>query len=460
MMLKEEVARLRSENVRLQAEQTRLTSALAAALERVAALEAQLVTLQGSKPTPAFVKADVPAKTPKTRKRRAPEHNKGRRREPPTVIVRHALDHCPDCGYRLRGQSVARTRQVLDLPPPAAIVVTDHQILKRWCPCCARWRAPKVDWQAEGIALGQGRLVATVAYLRTVARVPVRTIQEYLATLHGFHLSVGAISGVLDQLTQATAPAREELLKLARASPVVHADETGWREGGRNGYIWTLSTPGPDGVRYFHRDPSRAGAVLTALLGERYPGCVASDFSAASSAHHGKHQRCWVHLLRDLHALHEAHAQDASVVAWCRAVRALYDRAQATLRRPRRVPLSSAERHRLFVHAEERARQLGLRYADQPAHPCHTLAHRLLRFHGQLFEFVRTPGVAADNNLAERSLRPLVITRKISGGSRSPRGTRTRMALASFFGTWQARGLNPFDQCRDLLRHPHSFLPI
>ncbi len=118
MTLEEENARLRSENIRLQAEQTRLTTALAAALERVAALEAQLAALQASKATPSFVKAATPRKEPKTRKRRAAEHNKGRRRESPTEIVQHALEHCPDCGYRLRGQSVARTRQVLDLPPP------------------------------------------------------------------------------------------------------------------------------------------------------------------------------------------------------------------------------------------------------------------------------------------------------------------------------------------------------
>ncbi len=464
MTLEEENARLRSENIRLQAEQTRLTTALAAALERVAALEARLAALQASKATPSFVKAATPRKEPKTRKRRAAEHNKGRRRESPTEIVQHALEHCPDCGYRLRGQSVARTRQVLDLPRPTPIVVTEHQILKRWCPHCMRWRTPHIDWQAAGIAMGQGRLgqrlVALLAYLRTVARLPVRTIQEYLQTLHGLHLSVGAITGVLDRLAQAAAPAREELLAQVRASPAVHADETGWREAGRNGYIWTLSTPGRDGVRLFHRDASRAGAVLTGLLGERYPGCVVSDFYAAYSAHHGRHQRCWVHLLRDLHQLGEDHPHDATVAAWRTAVRALYDRAQAVLRHPRRVPLSSAERQRLFAHYEERARQLGLRYADHPAHPCHTLAHRLLRFHGQLFEFVRTPGVHADNNLAERSLRPLVIARKISGGSRSPRGSTTRMTLASLFATWQARSLNPFDQCRDLLRHPHSFLPV
>jgi len=101
----------------------------------------------------------------------------------------------------------------LDLPPPAPVVVTEHQILKRWCPHCARWRTPHIDWQAAGIALGHGRLgqrlVALLAYLRTVARLPVRTIQEYLQTLHGLHLSVGAITGVLDRLAPRRSGARE-----------------------------------------------------------------------------------------------------------------------------------------------------------------------------------------------------------------------------------------------------------
>jgi len=91
---------LEEEAVWLRAEHARLTTALAAALERIAALEAQLAKLRGTKDPPAFAKAAAPPKGPKVRKRRAPEHNKARRREPPTAVVRHALDHCPDCGYR------------------------------------------------------------------------------------------------------------------------------------------------------------------------------------------------------------------------------------------------------------------------------------------------------------------------------------------------------------------------
>jgi hypothetical protein len=37
--------------------------------------------------------------------------------------------------------------------------------------------------------------------------------------------------------------------------------------------------------------------------------------------------------------------------------------------------------------------------------------------------------------------------RKISGGSRSEAGSKTRLTLASLLGTWQARHLNPFIEC-------------
>ena len=59
----------------------------------------------------------------------------------------------------------------------------------------------------------------------------------------------------------------------------------------------------------------------------------------------------------------------------------------------------------------------------------------------------------------QHSLRPLVIIRKISGGSRSDEGTKTRMGLASLFQTWQARHLNLFEECLKLLTKGASTLP-
>jgi transposase len=104
---------------------------------------------------------------------------------------------------------------------------------------------------------------------------------------------------------------------------------------------------------------------------------------------------------------------------------------------------------------EQELWQLCAPYAHTSS-PLHTLCERVERFLPELFVFVARPEVPSDNNLAERSVRPLVITRKISGGSRSPKGSDTRMDLFSLFGTWAAQGLNPFFQCLAELSHPHS----
>ena len=72
----------------------------------------------------------------------------------------------------------------------------------------------------------------------------------------------------------------------------------------------------------------------------------------------------------------------------------------------------------------------------------------------ELFVFVAEPDVPADNNPAERSLRHLVVSRKVSGGTRSGQGTESKMTLASIFGTWRAQGLNPLATCRQLLTSP------
>ncbi len=92
-------------------------------------------------------------------------------------------------------------------------------------------------------------------------------------------------------------------------------DETGWRQDGQNGDVWTLCTTGPAAVRYYEYDPSRAGAVARRVLGA-YRGVLVTDFDAAYGQVASTHQYCWVHLLRDLHALKDAHPQDWHVIGW------------------------------------------------------------------------------------------------------------------------------------------------
>jgi len=444
MMMEEDVEALRAENAAVRAENATLRAQLGGLSERLGVLEKKKTSV------PAFVCPHKGGPAKKARMTRAAEHDAGRRRQDPTRIVAHAVDACPDCGYTLRGESVRRTRQVIDLPEPVPVEVIEHQFITRHCPACDRWHTP--SWEARGQALGQGRsgvrLVSLIGYLRTTLRLPLRQIQDLLATLHQVRLSRGAIADILARLRAHGTEALAALRTQAQRETVAHMDETGGRENGQNGYVWTLATTGPKAVRYFAYDRSRSGTVATDLLGA-FSGHLVTDFYGGYNRYDGKHQRCWVHLLRDLHALKEAHPHNALVVGWARAVRHLYDQAGVDGPLLRTQPQREAVAQRLNA----RANRLGVRYAGphNKGHPCHALAQRLLRHQGELFEFVRVAGLAPDNNLAERTIRPLVITCKISGGTRSAGGTDTSMGLASLFATWQARALNPFQACLSLL---------
>jgi transposase len=285
-------------------------------------------------------------------------------------------------------------------------------------------------------------------------RLPIRRIQAYLRTLHQLVLSSGEIVELLHQLRRIHQDDITALKYQARASPILHGDETTWRENGQNGYIWAFSTPGQDAVRYYEYDHSRSQAVLKRVLGGKFTGHLVSDFYCGYNQYAGKHQRCWTHLLRALHELKQTHEKAADVPSWAQSVRALYAQAIKWLHQEQEP--SQEQRECLYVELTSQTHRLGLAYAKVRKHPCCALAKRLLRHEDELFQFVLIEGLSADNNLAERSIRPLVVIRKISGGSRSDEGTKTRLGLASLFETWQARKRNRFDECFKLLSHAAS----
>ncbi len=128
-------------------------------------------------------------------------------------------------------------------------------------------------------------------------------------------------------------------------------------------------------------------------------------------------------------------------------MRIIFDRAQAGATGPPRP------RWALRTALQTDLKQVWLPW-QEAAVPQRGLSARILRHLESRFVFVTEPAVPATNNAAERSLRHLVVIRKISGGTRSAQGTATRMTLASLFGTWRAQGRNPFQACYALLASP------
>ena len=157
---------------------------------------------------------------------------------------------------------------------------------------------PQHNWTAQHWG---ANLISRIATLREAGRLPIRSIQWYLRTVHQLRRSVEAIVSTIHQTAQQAQPAVAGMVDRIRASPVVHAAETGWREDGANGYVWTFSTPTE---RYFLRR-GRGKAVVDEALGESFSGVLVSgvlvsDCYAAYHHYDGPKQRCWAHLLRDI----------------------------------------------------------------------------------------------------------------------------------------------------------------
>jgi hypothetical protein len=141
-----------------------------------------------------------------------------------------------------------------------------------------------------------------------------------------------------------------------------------------------------------------------------------------------------------------------AVVAWAEGVHKIYERAKAYGGPDPRLPatVQQAQRVKQQHQYQQELWALCQPYVKTEA-PMRVLCQRIERFLPELFTFVADPRVPSDNNGAERSLRPPVVSRKISGGTRSPEGSETKSILASLFGTWRLQGRDPYQAVSSLL---------
>ena len=384
-----------------------------------------------------------PAQQQPSKQRR---HGFARPRMTPTHRVEHVVESCPDCGTHPTGGWIQRTREVIELPVVPA-QVTEHVYMARIYPGCRRRRVPTA--QLDGAALGRQRLgvnlISRIATLREEGRLPIRSVQWYLRTVHQLRLSVGP------SIARRSGPNRRWPRCWTASAPAQWSTPTK-PAGVSTGPTATcgLSAPPPNATsceRYFLRR-GRGKTVVDEALGDAFSGVLVSDCYAAYHHYDGPKQRCWAHLLRDIHDQRTRYPKDAALARWAAAVHQLYVAAKACNHHEpwqRRVAQLAWECKLLAICRP---------FLSDPSAVQGKLCRRIEHFIKELFVFVAEPDVPSDNNAAERSLRHLVISRKVSGGTRSEQGTERKMTLVSIFGTWRAQGLNPLAACRQLLVSP------
>jgi hypothetical protein len=354
----------------------------------------------------------------------------GRRRvaapEADRVVEMPPPTRCPTCGGTLTAKG-GRERTVLDCR-----LIRVERIVYRLPRCRCRQCGATVETAAPGVLpkslYGNGLLAHVAAqhhfYGATLGQLEKQTGIGY-----------GSLVEALHQLARRFRGVPERLLKEYRQAPVKHADETGWRNDGANGYAWLFCTPL---LSVFRFRATRAASVAREALGpKRLRGVLVVDRYAGYNRAPCPIQYCYAHLLRDVQDLEKDFPDQPEVRAFVATLAPLLAaamglRGQGLSRRAFRRQATALKR-RIVAVVNRSAR-----------HPAVQQMQDLFRQKAdRLYHWSRDPAIPAENNLAERELRPLVIARKVSFGSQSDRGAATRETLMTVLHTLRKRLPDP-----------------
>jgi transposase len=322
-------------------------------------------------------------------------------------VKRVAIDNvCPDCGNALEEKGT-RARTVIDCQPIKMKKIVYHLQRKR-CPKCKK----VISARPPGVlakCLYSNQLLAYVAvqhyiYGNTLGQIEKQTGVGYSSLIDAMH-----------QLARRLKDVPESLIQLYRDSPLKHADETGWRTDGQNGYAWLFCTPD---VSIFRFRRTRSGAVAREVFGpEPLPGVLVVDRYNGYNRMPCSIQYCYAYLLRTVKDLEKDFPEPQ---------------------------LANAMSLRTLDITDSQFKQQAAKIKDaiinitnrQARHPAIQKVQDIFRQKAQrLYHWAEDRNIPADNNRAERELRPLVIARKISFGSQSDAGARTREILMTVLHT-------------------------
>jgi transposase len=378
----------------------------------------------------------------------ASEGHEGHAREKPERIDHQKTveaPSCPDCGGELKRTGRKRTRVVEDFPADLKAEATEFTIHRDWCPCCKKQVEPVVTAAMPACTLGN-QAVTFSSYLHYAIGTSTQQVVDVFNVHLQLKISAGGLTQMWHRLADKLSPWYDAIWKCCQNSAVLNADETGWHLNGDLVWMWCFCTPRET---YYAIDPKRGSEALNRFFVEEYQGILVTDFWRAYDAVNARmNQKCWAHMLRELQSIddHPEGSRD-DWPKFSKSLKRIYTDAVKVAASG--DTLMSAERDSRICRLHTRITDLAVGSWTHP--DAQRLAKRLLKDGADLLTFTEFADVPATNNRAEREIRPAVLMRKVSYGSASELGMRTRSILMSVYRTLKNRGLDPLAETRKAL---------
>ncbi|NTU42183.1 MAG: IS66 family transposase [Nitrospirales bacterium] len=394
----------------------------------------------------------------KKKKRGAPVGHQGWSRPEPTRIDRivsvPAPSVCPRCGSKdVTPEQTLREHLQEDIVIKPQTIVTKYIHEEAFCHRCKREVVGTGSDEIPHAPIGP-IAKSTAAYLRYEIGISYRKVQHILDDLFGLSCVAASLVGFDRRAAKRGEPLYDDIREKIRASDVVHADETSWRNDGVGHYVWFA---GNEDLAFFHIDRHRSAEAARTVFGEDFNGSLVRDRYAAYNNIGTDWQACLAHIITNAKDISREHAllpegeQDRAVIVFCDHLINLCSRACDAGQKLKSGELPWEEAATIearFIREVGNICKKPLRFK-----PAETLRKFLIGPQQKhLTTFLRIPGVAPTNNHAEQSLRKMVIFRKVCFGTRSDIGLKTHSIIPTLVQTARRQGVHP----RDFLHILHT----
>lgn len=329
----------------------------------------------------------------------------------------------------------------IDIPVVNKFNVTKHVVGWSWCKACRKYHSAvheKLSYSKYG-----PNLHAYVTYLKFDLGLTLGKIQRLLKDQYNLKLSTGCISDMIQRCGKHFKSEYDQLKTGLPKTSNLHADETGWRNGGNNEWLWSFSN---ETISVYTIVPSRAQKVVKEILGDAYGGILSSDFYGAYNKISCQKQKCWTHLLRETHVLKERHPEDREVEYFSLRLKRFFERACKLKERYLSGEDVDSEIKRLETNT------INFLAKDFTHKKLKTLVKRMTKYYCELYTFIKA-NVGPTNNPAEREIRPAVLMRKTSYCNRSERGKTSQAVLMSMIATSKKNGRHFMSYASDHLKN-------
>lgn len=360
-----------------------------------------------------------------------------------------SLQSCPHCGNsELPAEKKEFANWQIDIPPIQPVVTCFHTE-GCICPQCKTWIQSRHPSQlstamgAANITFGP-RLIAIAADLHEHLGVSYEKLEDLLSSAFNFDLERSSLCKAVDRLLKQAEPIYSQLIDLIRQSSVVQADETGWRIGILNAWLWTFTNKQATVYEIRAGKGARSHQVVVDILGKEFAGVLVSDCFAAYDVEQFDDwlkQKCLAHFLRAFADLRD----DGKAAVLAFAIEAIDHLKNAITLAQHRDSIETSDYQRQCAALEENFDAFLEQNASITNETATRLLNRLLKQRKHLFTFLYHPDVPADNNQAERDLRPAVVIRKTQGCNKTPHGARKHAVLTSISATLRKQNRSPID---------------